>query len=222
MSEPVTLYFDFVSPYAWLGLKAAESFGEQHDIDWRVRPVVYGALLDATSLVGPAEVPVKRRYTFVDIARLAMQRGYRIEGPPAHPFRSLEALRSVCLFLDQPNTLALAVAMADAAWSHGRDLTDLEVIAGVVEQCGFDADSLAERLADPAIRQRLQQNTAEALEVGVFGVPTFVWHGELFWGHDRMDVLAGRIEGTIPDVSARALEVLARPRGIDRKRAPRD
>ncbi len=220
MPEAVTLYFDVISPYAWLGLKAAEPFGRAHDLEWRLRPVVYGALLDATGLVGPAEIESKRRYTFFDIGRLAAREGYAFQGPPAHPFRSLEALRTICLFLDRPETLPLAVALADAAWAEGRDLTDPAVIADVVAGRGLDAEGLPGRLADPQIKQRLQTHTAEALEAGVFGVPTFAWRGELFWGHDRLELLAGRLTGTIPDTSERARQFLSRPRGIDRKGSP--
>jgi hypothetical protein len=62
--------------------------------------------------------------------------------------------------------------------------------------------------------------TEEAIAAGVFGVPTFVHEGELFWGHDRLDALARRLSGTTPAPGNLEQEILARPRGVDRKRAP--
>ena len=65
----VQLFFDFVSPYSYLALTQAELFAGEHGVEWALKPVVYAALLDATGLVGPAEVKSKRRYTMADITR---------------------------------------------------------------------------------------------------------------------------------------------------------
>lgn len=218
LGKSVRLYFDLVSPYSWLALSRVEAFGERHAIAWDARPVVYAALLDTHELVGPVEVESKRRYTFHDVARCAAELGLTLTGPPAHPFRSLEALRAVCLFHDDPRRLRLAVALADACWSAGRALTEPSVLAEVVAAAGLDASDLARRTADPAVKERLRRNTEQALQAGVFGVPTFVYEGELFWGHDRMEHLARRIGGPDPEARRRAEEMLARPRGADRRR----
>lgn len=103
-------YLDFISPYSWLALMQAERFATEHAVRWDVRPVVYAALLQANGLVGPAEVQAKRRYTFRDIVRCAHELGLRLSGPPEHPFRSLEALRTAYLFREEPQALRLAGA----------------------------------------------------------------------------------------------------------------
>jgi len=216
----VLFYFDFVSPYSWLALAAAPEFAREHGIAWTLRPVVYAKLLDATGLVGPAEVPVKRRYTFHDVARCARRAGLRLAGPPEHPFRSLESLRTVCLFSDHPRVLDLAVALADAAWGEGRALTDPCVLEAVVRGVGLDPRDLGSRLADPAVKAALRQSTEEALAVGVFGVPTLRLGDELFWGHDRMNHLADRLAGRLGAPAGDAEALLARPRGADRLARP--
>ena len=218
----VRFYFDFISPYSWLALMQAERFAEQHRVRWDLRPVVYAALLDACGLIGPAEVPIKRRYTFHDIVRGAARLGLRVSGPPEHPFRSLEALRTLQLFREEPQALALAVGLSDACWGAGRALTDASVIAEIVEQVGLDSHQLARRIADPAIKQALRESTEEALARGVFGVPTFVHQDELFWGHDRLEYLADRLTGRATPAASDLVErMLGRPRGADRKRISR-
>ena len=104
-------YLDFVSPYSWLALMQAERFAAEHGVHWEVRPVVYAALLQANGLVGPVEVPAKRRYTLRDVVRCAHELGLRLNGPPEHPFRSLEALRTAYLFRQEPRSLQLAVRL---------------------------------------------------------------------------------------------------------------
>ena len=215
----VLFHFDVVSPYSWLALMQAERFAETHRVRWVLRPVVYAALLGATGLVGPVEVPVKRRYTLLDVQRSARRAGLELAGPPAHPFRSIEALRTICLFADEPRVLALAAALANAAWGEGRSLNEIEVLVEVVGRVGLDPRQLDQRIADERIKSRLRQNTEDALALGVFGVPTFVLEGELFWGHDRLDQLADRLSGR-SSIDAELLErMLGRPQAVVRRPA---
>ena len=228
MSRNVRVYFDFISPYSYLALTRLAGFGARHDVEWEPAPVFYAALLDANALVGPAETWVKRRYTLTDVLRVAALLGVPLVGPPAHPFRSLEALRVATLFGDDPRALELAVALFTACWGEGRDLTDWDVLADIVERvglaspaaAGWTSADLAARASAPGVKEALQQRTAEAIAAGVFGVPTFELDGELFWGHDRLDHLAARLEGRLPDLTARAAILEARPRAADRATAP--
>jgi 2-hydroxychromene-2-carboxylate isomerase len=217
-ARDVQFYLDLVSPYTWLALMRAEEFGRRHAVRWDLRPVVYAALLDAHGLVGSVETEAKRRYTFEDVARCARRQGLALAAPPTHPFRSLEALRTVQLFRDAPEALALARALSDACWGKGRDLTDPGVLEETVASIGLPAGDLPARLGDPAVKEALRAQTAEAISLGVFGVPSFVLGGEIFWGHDRMDHLAERLSGELPDTRRMAAAILSRPRGADRPR----
>lgn len=223
--SPVTdvrLYFDFVSPYAWLALMSAEDFAREHGVRWELRPVVFAKLLDATGLVGPVEVEAKRQYTFRDAVRCATRLGLRISGPPTHPFRSLEALRAVTLVRESPGAVRFTAALADAAWGEGRDLADVHVVADVARSAGFEDElatgDLLERLALPETKARLARATQAAVENGVFGIPTFECEGELFWGHDRMVHLAERIAGRLASPEDRGRVLAARPWGLARRR----
>jgi 2-hydroxychromene-2-carboxylate isomerase len=213
----VLFFFDVVSPYSWLALMRAEGFAREHGVRWVLHPVVYAALLGSTGLVGPVEVEAKRRYTMLDVQRAALRAGVKLTGPPAHPFRSIEALRTICLFADRPGALGLAAALADAAWGKGRSLADPAVLADVVEGCGLVAQDLAARIADERIKTALRRSTDDALARGVFGVPTFALDGELFWGHDRLDHLADRLAGRFPIDRALLDHMLARPQAVIRR-----
>lgn len=219
-TRTVPFYLDFISPYTWMALMQSERFAAEHGIRWQLRPVVYAALLDAHGLTGPAETPAKRRYAFNDVVRCAQSYGLRFEGPPEHPFRSLEALRTLFAFRDDPAALRLAVRLSDVCWGEGRPLTDPRVIRAAVESVGLDATALDRRIADGAVKQGLRRMTEGAIDLGVFGVPTFVVDGELFWGHDRLEHLARRLSGEAPPPAELVRSFLARPRGVDRTRAP--
>ncbi len=235
MTRAVRVYFDFVSPYSYLALTRLAAFGARYGVRWEPAPVFYAALLDANQLVGPAETSAKRRYTLTDVLRAAALQNVPLVGPPTHPFRSLEALRVATFYAGDPLALELSVALSRACWADGRDLTDWDVLADVVQDVGMgslertsasclgptlDADTLAARASALEVKRALQERTAAAIAAGVFGVPTFELDGELFWGHDRLDHLAARIEGRLPDLSAQSTVLEGRPRGSDRPGAP--
>ena len=213
----LSLYFDFISPYSHLAIAQLEA-GGLAGADVHYTPVVYGAILTATGLVGPVENAAKRRYTFLDVERRAQQLGLALEGAPAHPFRSIDALRVVCAFSDQPQVVRLVGRLSHACWGDGADLSDGSVLADVVAEVGLNHSDLAQRIADPSIKQQLFDNTQRALDRGVFGVPTFDLDGELFWGHDRMTDLEDRLAGQPPPAKERIERMLSRPRAVDRRK----
>lgn len=221
-NRALDMYFDFISPYSWLAMTQVEEFSRKHRVQVNLQPVALGVLLTASGLVGPAEVEVKRRYTFVDVVRSARAMGLEVVGPPTHPFRSLDALRLVTSELGSGrDPLPLALALFDACWAKGRDLTELATLVDVARLCGIDADSAAERILSTGVKDALKASTKKALSAGVFGVPTFAYRTELFWGHDRMGQLADALQTDRPPLALADVEfMLQRPRGVDRKQRP--
>ncbi len=214
--QEVSLYFDFISPYAWLALGEVESFSLQHNLRLRFEPVVYGALLSANGLTGPVETERRRNYTFADIMRCAARLKRTLVGPPNHPFRSMDALRVACLFAESEGAGRLIRSLSDAAWERGLDLADWSVLENVVNSCGLDGTDLPRRAGTDAIKSDLRRRTEAALAAGVFGVPTFRLGNELFWGHDRMPHLADALERGSSVNSDMLGAVLKRPGTIKR------
>lgn len=210
----VDFWFDPISPYAWLAARQLERIDTLASV--RVRPVLFAALLNHHGNVGPAEIPTKRAYTFRDVARTADRLGLAIEGPPAHPFNPLTALRACVSIDDDAKRRRLAIALMDAAWSVGRDLESIDVVRDVAARVGLDADAIVLATREPAIKQRLLDATQIAIAAGVFGVPSFVIEGEVYWGSDRLDALVHRLEGHRVD-EAKLARILARPSSATRR-----
>jgi 2-hydroxychromene-2-carboxylate isomerase len=199
----VRCYADPVSPYAWLGLR---DLGRLEAAGARivVHPVLFAGLLNAHGNIGPAEVPAKRRYLFRDVMREAARRGLPFAGPPGHPFNPLLALRMCTALADDAARGALLMAFTCATWERGADLMDEATLTGLADEKGLDGAGLLAAAQTPAVKQALADATAQAVTVGVFGVPTFRVDGdrELFWGADRIDALLWRMQGHAIDEDA--------------------
>jgi carboxymethylenebutenolidase len=89
--------------------------------------------------------------------------------------------------------MQLAGALMRACWAEERDVADATTLAAIVREQGLDADALLGAEARDAARRRFDAYTQEAIDRGVFGAPTYVVDGELFWGQDRLDFLARKL-----------------------------
>jgi len=199
----VSWVFDVVSPFSYLALpRLAQLPG---DVQLELVPVLLAAILDHFGQRGPAEIDSKRRFTYRFALWRARRLGIPMRLPPAHPFNPLAALR---LIIAAGSDRRAAVTVLNAAFRDGRDVSDPAVIAELGTTLGV-ADPQA-ALSDPAIKQRLRDNTAWAIERGVFGVPTFVIGAELFWGHDAVDMALEYLADprTFLDPAMRAADVL--------------
>jgi 2-hydroxychromene-2-carboxylate isomerase len=206
----VRFYFDFISPYSYLATRVILQRRELSAIDFDYRPVVFGSMLSKLGTMGPGEVPAKRRYGLEDVLMLAEKYGVPLEGPPAHPFNSIYALRSICALGDEKQRGRLTQRYFDAAWAEGRSLEDLSVLRACLKDVGIEQDP-EEAASAPENRKALKTYTQELLDAGGFGVPSFIAKDRLFWGHDRLDLLRAFLEGDVALDGDKLERLLRRP-----------
>jgi 2-hydroxychromene-2-carboxylate isomerase len=174
-----TWYFDSISPYAYLHLMR---FGElPKDLSIVYKPVLFAGLLNHWGQKGPAEITPKRRWTYRSCQFWADSHGIAFRFPAAHPFNSLHCQRLILACGATP----LAVRKVfEHVWTTGGDPGNEMAFAQLARSLGV-AD-LAQ-LAAPEVKDTLRRNTEEAAAAGVFGVPSFVMNGEIFWGNDSIE-----------------------------------
>lgn len=213
MAQRVTAswVFDCLSPFAYLGFRDLERLPAH--VELRYVPVLLAPLLSHFGQKGPAEIPSKRAFTYRFVLWRAQRMGIPLRFPPVHPFNPLAALR---LIVAAGSDRRAVGTVLDAVFRDGRDLADAAVIADLARTLGVAEPARA--VSDPAVKQRLRDNTDWAIAHGVFGVPTLVIGEELFWGHDAfgmaLDYLADPAAFHTPQM--RAVERL--PVGVERAR----
>lgn len=190
MSKNVEFFFDFGSPtsyLAWTQLpRIAEAAGAQ--IVWR--PMLLGGVFKASGNQSPISIPAKGRYMLQDLARFAGRYGVPLAFNPHFPINTLQLMRGAVGYLDSEQFQPYVQAVFEALWVRQQNLAKAEVVAAVLSAAGLDAAEFERLVGDEAVKQRLKDNTEEALKRGVFGAPTFFVGSQMFFGQDRLDFVA--------------------------------
>ena len=174
-------YFDFISPFAWL---QAEDFARRPELDIACKPVLFAGLLEHWGQLGPAEIAPKRTFTYRYIVWRAHQLGLPVRLPRAHPFNPLPLLR---LAVVAQARFEVVLRLFRFVWSEGSLPDDPQAWGALLAELGMP--EAARRLQDDDVKRALRRNGDEAIAQGVFGVPSAVVDGELFWGVDATDMM---------------------------------
>ncbi len=188
-SPPIDFYFDFSSPYGYLAAHRIDAVAAKHGRDVAWRPFLLGVAFKTTGAKPFVDQPLKSDYGQRDMARTARLFGLPFTLPSPFPFAGVAASRAFYWLsdLDRERARALALAIYDAAFGAGRDMSGAHAVADAAAGIGLDRGEVLEALQDPAVKDRLRSEVDAALARGVFGSPFMVVDGEPFWGADRLD-----------------------------------
>ena len=215
--KEIHFYFDFISPYAWLAFKALPQSlaGISHRVHYH--PVVFGAMLKHHGQLGPAEMPGKRDWTYRQVMWLAKQQGTDLQMPASHPFNSLSLLRLAVAASDngEPNRYVVE-SIFKHVWCTGLEASDAERLEALQLHLLSQANVSLKDPQSVEVKQLLQQQTQQAIDLGLFGVPSMVVNGQVFWGQDALPMLRAYLQGDAWFESADWLDVGKLPVGIRR------
>ena len=198
------LWFDFSCPYAYLASRLAHRLGVE--IDWR--PMLLGGVFRGIGAGdGPMATlsPQKAAHNLRDMHRCAERFRVPFQMPPAHPMRTVRALR-VLLALPHSRWPEAIAALYAAYWERAEDITRDDVIDVALRGAGVSADDIAAafvRADTDAIKDDLRRRTDEAIALGIFGAPAWILRRPegplLLWGQDRIHFVEAALRGWDPD-----------------------
>ena len=197
MSRQVDYYFSLSSPWAYIGHKAFREVVAAHDLAVNHKPVI---LLDLFSETGGLPLvkrhPVRQRYRMVELQRWRDKRGLKFHLQPKHsPFnaRLVDGVVIAAIEAGYDPDPFLRRAFA-AVWEEQLNLADAATIAGIADDAGLPGKQLVERSGTEAIDAAYEKNRQDAIAADVFGSPVYVLDGEVFWGQDRLELLADALK----------------------------
>lgn len=173
-------FFDYISPFSYL--QWAHQLTRLEGVDLELKPVLFAGLLKHWGHKGPAEIPAKRRFTYRYVVWLAEKLDVPLRMPRAHPFNPLPLLR---LSIARDNHPRIVDRLFHFVWREGHIPSDQVAWRELMNEL----DVAEDELKDPSVKQALLDNGEQAIEKGVFGVPSAVVGGEVFWGVDGFEFL---------------------------------
>jgi 2-hydroxychromene-2-carboxylate isomerase len=187
----ITCYLDFISPFAWLAFEKlpATLQGMSYQVDYK--PILFAAVLKHHGQLGPAEIPGKREWTYRQVLWLARQHGVQLQMPASHPFNPLGSLRlAVACGRDGLVNRFVCERLFRHVWEGGQEAADAQRLQTLTEELAPHRP-----VNSDAVKAELKGNTEEAIARGVFGVPTFLVDGKLFWGFDALPMMRDYLLG---------------------------
>ena len=190
MDEPI-FYFDFGSLNAYFAWRLLPEIEQRTGARFEQMPVLLGGIFKATGNRSPVEayagVPAKLAYEFREIDRFVARHGFdEFRMNPHFPVNTLTLMRGAVAAQELDLFETYVAAIFHFMWEDPRKLDDPAELEAALEEAGLPAEELLELAGDQSVKDQLVANTREAVEQGVFGLPSFIVGGELYFGKDRL------------------------------------
>jgi len=186
MSKKVEFFFDVGSPASYLAWTQLESIAQRTNAKIIWRPMLLGAVFQATGNASPAAVPAKGAYMLKDLQHFSNIYGVPFNFNPFFPLNTMHLMRGATAYLEEPEFQTYLAAIFNTLWSEQLNMESPEVVAEVLTKAGIDVTDFMARISETEVKERLKDTTEEAVARGVFGAPSFFVNGEMFFGQDRL------------------------------------
>jgi 2-hydroxychromene-2-carboxylate isomerase len=196
----IDYYFAPNSPFVYLGHARFTAIAKAAAASVRVLPIDLGKVFSVSGgLPLGKRAPQRQAYRLLELPRWSEWLGVPLNPQPRFfPVAADDAARLI-IAVDQHDgtdaAMALIAAVTQAVWAQERNIADADTLAALLAEQGLASKRLDEsRTAE--VQARYEANTQRAIDAGVFGAPSYVVDGELFWGQDRLDFVERRLRAT--------------------------
>lgn len=191
--KTVGYYFSPMSPWTYLGHARLADIAKRHGAAINVKPVDYGKIFPVSGGLPVARrAPQRQAYRFVELKRWQKFLGVPLTPEPKFfPYDSNLAARLIIAADGKGagSAMRLAGAILKGCWAENRNMADETELAKVCREQGLEPRGLIAAAQSDEGLKRFEELTEEAISLQVFGAPTYVYKGELYWGQDRLDFL---------------------------------
>jgi 2-hydroxychromene-2-carboxylate isomerase len=197
MTTTIDYYFTPQSPWTYLGHARFTDMARKAGATVRVLPADYGKIFPISGgLPLGQRAPQRQAYRLMELKRFSesLQMPLHIK-PSFFPVAGDDAARLI-IAVDQHDgaeaAMRLSAAVFKAVWAEERNIADATVLAQLLKEQGLSAERLVQSRS-PEVQQRYEANTQKAIDAAVFGAPSYVIDGEIFWGQDRLEFVAQKL-----------------------------
>ena len=200
MRKTIDYYFAAQSPWTYLGHARLTALSSAAGATVRVLPADFGKIFAVSGgLLLPKRAPQRRAYRLAELARFRDALALPLHVQPRYfPVAADDAARLIVAVAghdDAAAAMRLSGAVFAAVWAQQRDIANAQTLAELLSECGLPAERLSQARS-PGVQAQYDANTQAAIDAGVFGAPSYCIDGEIFWGQDRLDFVARKLNKT--------------------------
>ena len=197
MAKTIDYYHSLISPWSYLGGPRLGDIAAAAGATVNVKPIDLARVFPVSGGLPLAKRADQRRaYRLAELARWRDHLGMPLNIEP-RSFPAAEGLAARTVIAARQagaDAARLSNAILRAVWAEQRDIADRETLVAICAETGHDGAALTAAAETDAIAAIYAADTGEAIARGVFGAPTYVFEGELFWGQDRLEFLARALD----------------------------
>ena len=186
MTKHIEFYFDFSSPYAYIGYKEIKRLEKKNSLKIKYVPVFLGGLHNSAGITPAAFNKVKSKYMVEDTNLICKKKNISFNFNSYFPIKTVNFMRGSIIAKDDDFEKIYIEKIFNAIWKDGLNMNDPIVINKVLKNIDLNPETFLAKAADQKIKDKLRKLTDDALKKGIFGAPTFLVNKKIFWGQDRL------------------------------------
>jgi len=186
MTKSIDFYFDFISPYSFLAYKKIKIIDRKEKLKINYKPILLGGLHKLGGITAPAFNLRKMKNMKNDCELVALKNKIDFKWNTKFPINTLYLMRGY-LVIDENLKEKFFDICFDAYWKENIDISNEKNFDKILDLVKIDKKKFYEDIQNIKIKNKLKDLTNVAFEKDIFGAPTFVVNGKIFWGQDRLD-----------------------------------
>ena len=194
MTKSIEFYFDFSSPYAYLGFKEIKKYEKKYPFQIRYMPIFLGGLHNSAGITPAAFNKIKSKHMIQDTKLVAKKKNIKFSFNSYFPIKTLNFMRGAIIAKDDNYEKIYVEKIFDSIWRDGLNMNDNIIINKVLKNLDLNPSIFFEKVSDIKIKDKLKKFTNDALKKGIFGAPTYYVNRKIFFGQDRLNYAIDEIK----------------------------
>tara|TARA_Y100000590_G_scaffold305767_1_gene344900 strand:+ start:2134 stop:2721 length:588 start_codon:yes stop_codon:yes gene_type:complete len=194
MTKSIDFYFDFSSPYAYIGYKQIKELEKKNSFKIKYMPIFLGGLHNSAGITPAAFISLKLKYMIKDTKLVAERKNIAFSFNSYFPIKTVNFMRGAIIAEEDNFEKIYIEKIFNAIWKDGLNMNDPIVINKVLKNMDLNPETFLSKAANQKIKDKLRNLTDDALKKGIFGAPTFLVNKKVFWGQDRLSYAINEVK----------------------------
>ena len=186
MTKSIEFYFDFSSPYAYIGYKEMMNYEKKNPFKIKFMPIFLGGLHNSAGITPAAFIALKSKYMIKDTKLVSEKKKIKFMFNSYFPIKTINFMRGAIIAEKDNFQKVYIEKIFNAIWRDGLNMNDPTVINKVHKNMDLNPEIFMSEARDQKIKNKLKVLTNDALKKGIFGAPSFIVNKKMFWGQDRL------------------------------------